>query len=127
MARALCIRCGAHKKMPWKACPACGLDPSSDSEMMVKSVYLSVGRFDEPEAHDKYEHELDEISAQLQSGAAISFDPAELQRLDEQRQMVESVTRGQVYGALFRFLLPGFAVAGGVWLLYFLLRYFSGR
>lgn len=106
MAVAICLRCGASKKRPWTACGSCGLDPADDREVLVKSVYLSVERFEDGTERRRYRKELDEIASRIRAGEAPELDEAELKRLRKQRRLVESVPASAILGALFRFFLP---------------------
>jgi hypothetical protein len=85
---------------------ACGLDPTMDPDMEVKSVYLSVGRFATPEAIDAYRSELKSLSARIKNGQEIPFLESELERLREQRDCVVGISPLQVYAALAYALWP---------------------
>jgi hypothetical protein len=106
MAYALCPRCGTSKKRAWAMCRNCGLDPADDEEALVKSVYLSVGRFDDGDDRRRYREELDELGARIRAGESPAFDEAELERLRKQKRLVESVPASAVWGAVFRLFLP---------------------
>jgi hypothetical protein len=102
--KSICIRCGAAKKLPWNKCRRCSFLPKDDD--LVKSVYCSIGRFDEPDDAADYEKELEEMSSALARGEPIVYDEAELERLREQRRLVGSVRGPDLLLALFRIFLP---------------------
>ena len=106
MANALCPRCGTPKKQPWVKCKNCGLDPADDEEVLVKSVYFSVERFDDADDRQRYGKELDELGKRLRAGERPSFDDAELEQLRQQKRLVASVPYSAVWGAVFRLFLP---------------------
>lgn len=125
MAKAICIACGHAKPRPWKACRKCGLDPSSDEMALAKSVYLSIGRFEDPAEQAKYEDELDQVGRDLSIGKVVHYDEKELARLVEQKKAVDSVPPLAPWIALMRIFLPAFiglAIIGAIWLLLRLLR-----
>jgi uncharacterized membrane protein YvbJ len=62
MVNALCPRCGTPKKRPWKKCSNCGLDPANDEDALVKSVYLSVERFEDADDRRRHGKEMDELA-----------------------------------------------------------------
>jgi hypothetical protein len=103
-------------------CGACGLDPTQDPEALVRSVYLSTGRFDDFDEGEAYREELAGIALQIQAGQAPSFDEADLARLREQRAHVLQVKPRFVAGALARLFLPALLFLAALWGLVFLLR-----
>jgi hypothetical protein len=107
MSDAVCIRCGNRKRAPWRRCRRCGLDPTGDPEALVRSVYLSTGRFDAPDAKRSWSAALDAIADGIEAGSAPDFDEAELRRLRAQRDAVRSVAPSAVWGAVLRLFLPG--------------------
>jgi len=126
MTKAICISCGTAKGAPWRTCPRCGLDPTRDDELLVRSVYLSTSRYtgDECEEALAYSKKLDDLGRMLSSGGKIEYDESEIARLWSQLKLIRSIPRSAVWGALLRFLLPGLVFVGGLWVLYFVLRYF---
>ena len=106
MASALCPRCGTTKKRPWEACKRCGLDPAADEDALLRSVYLSVERFDDGDERRRYRRELDALGERLRAGRSVAFDEAELGKLRERKRLVESVPAAAVWGAVFRLFLP---------------------
>jgi len=110
MVNALCPRCGTPKKRPWKQCSSCGLDPAHDEDALVKSVYLSVERFEDGDDRRRYSKELDDLAVRIRAGESPAFDPAVLNRLRKQKQLVESVPASAVWGAVFRLFLPAIVV-----------------
>jgi hypothetical protein len=68
------------------------LDPQHDDELLVKSVYLSTGRFNDAKLQDAYRAELEVFSQQIRTGHRIEFDSAELARLAAQKDLVRSIS-----------------------------------
>ena len=104
---AVCIKCGAWKSAPFNSCPSCGFDPKKNEHDFVKSVYLSLGRFEDETERVGYTSALQEYSQTLQSGGEISFDPVEIERLREQKRTFEAVPTKAAWLAILRFFLPG--------------------
>jgi hypothetical protein len=127
VADAICIFCGASKRRPADRCKECDGDPTTDVESLVKSVYLSTGRFESEDAQSQYSIELDDIGARLRRGIRVQYDANELKRLDEQRHAVQSVTRSQVWSAVLRFFLPGIIGLVLLWLLNVFLAWLNNR
>jgi hypothetical protein len=110
MVHALCPRCGASKKRPWRKCASCGLDPKADEDALVESVYLSVERFDEGDDRKRYAKELDELAVRMRAGERPAFDARAIARLRRQKRLVESVPYSAVWGAVFRLFFPAIVV-----------------
>lgn len=110
MVNALCTRCGTPKKKPWKRCSSCGLDPTQDEDVLVKSVYLSVERFEDGDDRRRYAKELDDLAVRMRAGEKPDFEPAALEKLRKQKRLVESVPVSAVWGAVFRLFLPAIVV-----------------
>jgi hypothetical protein len=72
----------------------------------VRSVYLSLGRFEGELERDRYAAELTETAATLKTGGAVAFIPSELERLSKQLRVVRSVTPRMAWGAIGRLFLP---------------------
>lgn len=98
MPKAICLRCGQAKRAPWQVCLDCKFDPNGDAESLIKSVYLSAGRFDDNDAIKKYETVLEQFSQKIKNGKEISFDPSDLDRLRLQRVEVRVQTRSEPEG-----------------------------
>ncbi len=126
MTKAICMSCGTAKDAPWRTCPRCGLDPTRDDALLVRSVYLSTSRYtsDERKKALAYSKTLDGLGRMLSSGGKIEYDESEIARLWSQLKLIRSIPRSAAWGALLRFLLPGLVFLGGLWLLYLVLRYF---
>lgn len=122
--QAVCIRCGAWKRWPPEKCRRCGFEPSDDVDLS-KSLYLSKARFDDADERADLGPFLEEASATLRAGGTVQYDPAELQRLSERLSDFRSVSSRQVWGAVFRFFLPGILLLAALFGLLYLLR--SGR
>ncbi|WBQ17838.1 hypothetical protein [Sphingobium yanoikuyae] len=90
MAKAVCVKCGALKRAAWQKCPNCSFDPKSDEKSLIKSVYLSAGRFSDGE-NPQYESELDIISVKIRNGVSINYDQECMERLRRESKMVRSV------------------------------------
>ena len=128
--KAICISCGAPKRAPYKRCRRCGFSPTVNDMSLVKSVYLSTGRFatgeetgQEVERQLRYSKELDDIGAVIRAGNQIEYDEDELTRLKKELAVMRSVPIAAVWGVVFRTFLPGLLFVTGVWLLYLLLRF----
>ena len=122
MVFSVCMSCGHEKKAPYKKCPSCGFDPAKDEADMVKSVYLSLGRYDNEDEQERYCQELQCISAALARGEQISYEEEELKRLKAQKKEVESVKLWRVWLYVFWAFLPGIAFLGASLLLYYILK-----
>lgn len=103
---AVCLRCGEWKKAPYAKCGSCGFQPSSGSEEEIKSVYLSLGRFEEGSDRKDYLEELSRLAGRIKNHEAIGFEATELQRLEEQRRLVRSASPKQAWLAILRLFLP---------------------
>ena len=93
-----------------------------DEDALVKSVYLSSGRYEDEEERARYMEELDGIGALIRNGRPPSFDLQELKRLQQQKRDVESVSWLSVFYALFRIFLPGIIFLAILYGLILLLR-----
>ena len=124
MAEAICLRCGNRKKAPWERCKRCGYDPTAnDEESLVKSVYLSVGRFADLTDKERYRKELDQIAGDIERGDHPVFIESELVRLRAQRITTERIPSSAAWGAVLRLFLP----AVGLLLLLFGIAYVIRR
>lgn len=103
---AICLRCGETKDVPYEQCGRCGYQPTND-DSLVKSVYLSLGRYDTPAEQSKYEHELKQLAKQIREGHEIAFDSEDVIRLQKQKVEVESVSDLGVFRYLTRVFFPG--------------------
>jgi hypothetical protein len=106
MAEAICLRCGSAKGKPWETCTRCRFDPTRDEDSLVRSAYLSVGRFDDPAEQERYRVELDRVGGEIQRGLEPAFAEAELARLARQRKEIEAISPSAVWGAVARLFLP---------------------
>jgi len=123
MELSLCIRCGAKKRAPWRKCKSCGHDPSKERGDLVKSVYLSTGRFEDEDDQADYVHELNRIADRLKLGIEPAYDAEELDRLSMQKKMVDEVGIRQIVGLLFRTFLPGIIIVGVIALIVIILKH----
>lgn len=120
MSTAICLRCGASKRAPYSVCPKCSLDPAGRVEDLVRSVYLSAGRFADDDPRQRtYPAELRTYAKEIAGGREIHFDEAELRRLNAQLQNIRAVPRSAVWMAVIRLFLPAVWFVGGL----FALRY----
>ncbi len=106
MAEAVCLRCGDKKPAPWRKCKRCRYDPRGDEDALVKSVYLSVGRFTDPTEQGGYRVELDRLATGIERGEPPTFPKSELDRLRAQKELFDRVGLLPVWGAVFRLFLP---------------------
>jgi len=128
MAKAICIRCGAKKPKGLNRCRSCGLDPKSDNDLALKSVYLSIGRFTEDEERQQlYERELDAMSQSIREGTVPEFADADLQRLARERELVKALTPKRAAYYLFRTFLPAFLLLGILYAIMFALKAYLGK
>jgi hypothetical protein len=104
MIKAICIRCGTSKEAPWRKCRKCGLSPLGDD--LAKSVYCSLGRFNNDEDQSAQESELKSLSTILKQGGTIDYNTTELERLKLQQTQVGSVSWTTIMFYLFRVFLP---------------------
>ncbi len=77
---------------------------------MVKSVYLSVGRYDTLDKQSQYASELRDLAKQIRDGREVAFDLEDLSQLANQKAMLESVSMAGALRYLARVLLPGILV-----------------
>lgn len=97
---AICIRCGAPKRDPAHACGRCSLDPTSDPESLVRSVYLSIRRFDDPRQQAAYRPRLLQLAQFLEARIPVILDEGELQRLRERGRPAVAGAPGRLVGPL---------------------------
>jgi hypothetical protein len=126
MANALCLKCGSGKRHPWRACRRCGFKPAPHSEDLVRSVYLSIGRFSDPGEAEAYQKELDEVGERIRRGDAVTFRADELARLREERDALARVPMSAVWGAVFRLFAPVIALVALVFLTTRIIRFLKG-
>ena len=110
MPKAICPACGQARAKPWLVCKGCGLDPSQDDELLIRSVYLSVDRFEDGSDRARYAKELEGIAKRLSECAEYSYDTDEIERLRKQKLAISSVPDSAVWGAVFRLFLPAIFV-----------------
>ena len=89
---------------------------------MVRSVYLSVGRYDDPAEQERYSQELVLVKRAIREGGTINYELAELQRLRDQLHSVRSVSSAAIFGALFRLFLPAILFLAALYLLLYIIR-----
>jgi len=104
---AICLRCGATKELPYETCVGCGFQPTEEDESLLKSVYLSLGRYDTPDEQSRYALELVTLAEQLRRGEEIEFDGDDLRRLQKQKGEVEHLSYAGTTYLLFRIFFPG--------------------
>jgi hypothetical protein len=125
MAEAVCMRCGNHKSIAWATCERCGYDPNRDAEGLVRSVYLSVGRFDTPHEKAWYRTELDRIGLDIEKGEQPGFAEAELDRLRAQGALVRKIGAPAVSRAMLRIFLPAIGLLVALFAIAYLVRVLS--
>lgn len=91
MQEAVCIVCGEGKSSPWKVCKSCRFDPKSSPDALVKSVYLSTGRYDDQMHKNIYRNDLSKISKEIRSGFSIYYEDSDIIRLKNQMNAVNIV------------------------------------
>lgn len=122
MADAICLRCGFEKSAPWKKCKRCEFDPAGDEEALIRSVYLSVGRFSDSEEVAAYRLELDHVGHGIERGDKPIFLEREIARLRSEKRSFEQVPISAVWGAVFRLFFPAIGFLFVLFLLLFLLK-----
>ncbi len=122
MALAVCITCGAEKSGAWRTCEKCGFDPRSSVPTLVKSVYLSIDRYEELDDRESYKNELDKIAELIRCRKAVAYDQAELSRLENQYYEVQSAQRHELWTAFQKTFLPGLRILLAILLAIFLLK-----
>lgn len=108
MPEAVCIVCGGGKSSPWEVCSSCKFDPRSSSESLVKSVYLSTGRFEEMDRKDNYRNELSNISIKIRSGELLEYETHDIMRLRDQLKFVNRIQWYEPWVAVLEFLVKYF-------------------
>ncbi len=58
----------------------------------------------------------------IRNGGALTYDSHDLERLRKQYELIASVPRSAVWGALFRFFLPSILFLGGLFLILAVLK-----
>jgi len=119
---AICLECGRWKSAPFAGCSACGFVPKPGSDDELKSVYLSLGRYDNGGEREKYRAQLCEMAGTIASGGSISFDAKEIARLSEQRNQFRSASTSAAWLAVMRFFLPAVLFLGALVLLIIFLK-----
>lgn len=120
---AICIRCGEPKRTAYQRCGHCAFDPAQNEDALVKSVYLSLGRYEDEDDRHRYREELALMGRALREGGdPIDYDLAELSRLLAQKRLLDSIPPSAAWGVLFRFFLPAVIFLGILWLVVYLLR-----
>lgn len=112
---AVCINCGKGKAAPFDKCRACGFLPRLEDDL-VKSIYLSTGRYDTPEEQISYLSELEQASRALMAGYSVRFVPEELVRLRQKRLADEPLT------VVLRIIRPAIIVLAVLLLLPWIVR-----
>lgn len=106
--RAVCVRCGSEKGAPWKICSSCGFRPEEDSDAMIKSVYLSAGRFEgRTEEQKVWQAELSRLVGERDLVSSYSYDEGEVERLERQ---MRDIGRINPWPTVLRLFLPAIVV-----------------
>jgi hypothetical protein len=122
MPLAVCASCGRKKRRPDVKCRECGADPTTNEELMVKSVYLSAWRFDEPHQRLEYTNALKAVGAGLRQGRPVDYDAEELARIRKQLHEGRAMQPAML-GCAARFFVPEMIFFLGI----LLLAYFRSR
>lgn len=119
--KAICIKCGRAKQLPWHKCGKCGFVPDGDD--LAKSVYCSIARFSGDEARtESYKEELKQMQVAIRQGESVDFDRVELERLKKEQALLDRISPATVWGAVIRFFLPAMLLLGGIYLLLWIIR-----
>lgn len=103
---AICLKCGTKKSLPYEKCSKCDFDPQLNRDDLVKSVYLSSGRFDSESEKEHYDDVLNSYSKRLRSGLSVEYDQADIERLTMQLTEVEAFDDKSILNYMFRLLFP---------------------
>lgn len=109
MPEAVCIVCGEEKRSPWKICKSCGFDPNSSPDALVKSVYLSTGRYEDRADKDIYKDHLLKFSEDIKSGISVYYEECDILRLTKQMDSVISITWHALSIVVLKFFARFFA------------------
>jgi hypothetical protein len=88
----------------------------------VKSVYLSIGRFDDADDQARYATQLMDFSSTLRSGGSVEYVSSDLSRLSQQLTQVRSVHPSAAWGTVVRLFLPALLLLALLWGVVWLLR-----
>jgi hypothetical protein len=122
MLHAICVKCGQVKRRPYARCKSCGLDPRHDDATLVKSIYLSLGRYDDWSEHRSYSRVLETLAQDLKAGRPVTFDEQELARLENQLRVLRSVPSSAPWIALAKLFAPAVLILFALTLIVWLLR-----
>lgn len=118
---AYCQRCGTKKQVAISRCKECGYDPRESEDEMLKAVYLSSGRFEDPERSKEYESALSLLGRAIREGELIDYETDDIERLRTQKNLIDSIPASTPWIAVVRLFAPGIlslAVLFGIlWLL----------
>jgi hypothetical protein len=68
MGIAICIKCGAIKKAPFRTCSHCSYNPNGDRRAMAQSLILSNAYYDEDTDSKPTKKQLDIIASNIRTG-----------------------------------------------------------
>jgi hypothetical protein len=91
-----------------------------DEETLVKSVYLSTGRYEDGNDQIRYETELLQVAEAIKNGENVGYEEGDLARLRKEKSLVEQFSP---WRAVLRFFLPAILFIGGLITVYLALRY----
>lgn len=121
---AICLKCGEWKSAPYKKCKKCGFDPRKNEIELVKSVYLSLGRFPAEVAEEvDYHATLTKIRAQIKRGEAIIYEPGEIERLRQEFDAFKKTPVSAAWQAIIKLFMPAFVFVGILMLILLIIKY----
>jgi hypothetical protein len=129
MNEAICVQCGAERKAGKSRCKNCGLRPTANQDVLIRSIYLSCDRYcwvpDEIERAaltEVWVAELPTLGERIRSGETLEFPHTELSKINSAASASEDVPLGRLALALLRIFWPLLAGIPVVWLLVWLLE-----
>ena len=119
---AVCCRCGGPKEQPWETCARCHFSPLGDDNALIRSVYLSVGRYAEIQEQEAYRQTLGEMAARIENGESITIATNEAARLKLQLVQVRNLPANAPWGAVARMFAPALLTLVVLLLVFIVLR-----
>lgn len=123
---AYCQKCGNQKYKAYSKCSVCGHNPPDTEDDLIRAVYLSTGRFEDDDDNSKYVPKLKALGEIIQNGGEIEYNEEEIERLREQKHLVESVRSIDLLVYLLRVFGLPMLLIGIILGVIFLLKYLKG-
>lgn len=117
MEKAVCIRCGSFKRLPFEKCTNCGFAPVTQEDC-ARSLMLSEAFDVGEETFGLTPAELRAAANTIRVGGKYTFDPKVLARVMTEHEFAKSITYRRLILDGVRWLLPVLLLfALGFWLL----------